>query len=388
MYVDGVGDICDYSTFDFDTYGNAEYMSPVVGHAASQAVANPARQVAYYGERDTYLNRNLDDMPRDGKLEQSYMSFRQEHPDWAGAKGAPQHSFMRQQTSSMVGGETSAISFGRRPLVGSTPPSAIQRANTAALGRSMQVPAATAGDALVNRLQNFKMQQIEAEADGITKSLLGRSIVHAGSGSEQHFSSRRAPTSPALPSAITPPSGGYFLDDDAPESPIYRPGIALPPLAPQNQRAPPLGSALPRPNDGKPHAETANDREMFAGSPQVVPPTPLQVRREISQESAANTEISNTYNSSSEDAHPSSDEHRSVSAGLNRRDASGIEEGGVGRNIHTGEFNRPTAGDGSSSSSYMLDDGPVVHNRYATFVISVFALICCLRLSNAVLGAS
>lgn len=366
VYVDGVGDICDYSTFDFDTYGNAEYMSPVVGHAASQAVASSARQVAYYGERDTYLNRNLDDMPRDGKLEQSYMSFRQEHPDWVSGKGAAQQSV--RQASSMVGADSSAISFGRRPPVGSTPLSAIQRANTAVvLGRSIQIPIATAGDALVNRLQNFKMHQIEAEAEGISKSLLGRSIVHTGSGSELFASRRVPPSSPLVPAASSPPAAEYFLDEIA-ASPGNRPGIALPPLAPQNQKAH-LGA---RPFDDRPHMESANDSEMFAGSPLVVPPTPLQVRREISQESAANTEVSNTYNSSSEDAHPSSDEQRSASrgsAGMNRRGAPGMEEAMLGRS-DAEELHRHTAGDGSSSSSYMLDEGATVHHSLGSILRS------------------
>ncbi|CAM9388615.1 unnamed protein product, partial [Ectocarpus fasciculatus] len=56
-YLDGVGDVCDYSTFDFDAYGNSEFLSPVEGDVG--------------GNRDS-----------DGKLEQSYMSFRIANPDW------------------------------------------------------------------------------------------------------------------------------------------------------------------------------------------------------------------------------------------------------------------------------------------------------------------
>lgn len=60
-YVDGVGAICDYSLMELDVYGDEEFGT----------VIDSGRV-------------NDHERPYDGKLEQSYLSFQQQHPTWAG----------------------------------------------------------------------------------------------------------------------------------------------------------------------------------------------------------------------------------------------------------------------------------------------------------------
>lgn len=61
-YVDGVGAVCDYSLFELEKYGNEEY-GTVNEHGD------------HFNERDR---------PNNGKMEQSYLSFQHEHPNWIG----------------------------------------------------------------------------------------------------------------------------------------------------------------------------------------------------------------------------------------------------------------------------------------------------------------
>jgi len=60
-YVDGVGAVCDYSTFDLDRYGDEDYATAPEGGVVE-------------------VNRR----PAHGKMEQSYLSFQHTHPDWQG----------------------------------------------------------------------------------------------------------------------------------------------------------------------------------------------------------------------------------------------------------------------------------------------------------------
>jgi hypothetical protein len=60
-YLDGVGAICDYSLMELDIYGDEDFGTVI--------------------DRGRVSDR---DRPHDGKLEQSYMSFQQQHPTWAG----------------------------------------------------------------------------------------------------------------------------------------------------------------------------------------------------------------------------------------------------------------------------------------------------------------
>lgn len=59
-YVDGIGAVCDYSLFDFDRYGSVTF--------------GPAE-----GGREDDKQK-----PANGKMEQSFVSFKGAHPDWAG----------------------------------------------------------------------------------------------------------------------------------------------------------------------------------------------------------------------------------------------------------------------------------------------------------------
>lgn len=60
-YLDGVGAVCDYSLMELEKYGNEEY-----GTAVDSGKVNDKER------------------PHDGKLEQSYISFQQQFPNWAG----------------------------------------------------------------------------------------------------------------------------------------------------------------------------------------------------------------------------------------------------------------------------------------------------------------
>lgn len=60
-YIDGVGAVCDYCTFDLDKYGDEDFGTvPEVGHL------------------------EVNQRPVHGKMEQSFLNFQQEHPDWQG----------------------------------------------------------------------------------------------------------------------------------------------------------------------------------------------------------------------------------------------------------------------------------------------------------------
>jgi hypothetical protein len=60
-YIDGVGAVCDYCTFDLDKYGDEDFACvPEPGHVE-------------VGRR-----------PANGKMEQSFLNFQQVHPDWQG----------------------------------------------------------------------------------------------------------------------------------------------------------------------------------------------------------------------------------------------------------------------------------------------------------------
>lgn len=98
-YLDGVGDVCDYSTFDFDAYGNSDFLSPVDGdpnpknggyNFPSDARVGFINNMGSGIERQM-INNNviMRDRNSDGKLEQSYMSFRLANPGWTGGVSDP-----------------------------------------------------------------------------------------------------------------------------------------------------------------------------------------------------------------------------------------------------------------------------------------------------------
>mmetsp|Transcript_22650 Transcript_22650/g.65201 ORF Transcript_22650/g.65201 Transcript_22650/m.65201 type:complete len:1025 (+) Transcript_22650:63-3137(+) len=81
--IPGVGDVCGFSTFDFDAFEDESWGRPPedasVGDAASQSsTTQPARK------RSPEVQMRLDSRPktRMGKMEKSFFSFKANHPSW------------------------------------------------------------------------------------------------------------------------------------------------------------------------------------------------------------------------------------------------------------------------------------------------------------------
>jgi len=63
-YIEGIGAVCDYSLFDFDQYGDEDFGA----------------------EKSGFINQTQ--RPNDGKLEKSFMNFKQHHPNYDGSRAA------------------------------------------------------------------------------------------------------------------------------------------------------------------------------------------------------------------------------------------------------------------------------------------------------------
>lgn len=197
-YLDGVGDVCDYSTFDFDAYGNSEFLSPVEGD-----VGGSDRSTAYADHRastDSYVGSaverrvatdimNQRDRDSDGKLEQSYMSFRIANPDWHGVVG-PSSDGARQLPNwdgPKVTGPGPLGGMHRQGISISSPLRGKSQGDESKVSlRAGDHPGAesatdlsragTAGDVMMNRIRKYRYHMTggdhESVLDSITKSIV------------------------------------------------------------------------------------------------------------------------------------------------------------------------------------------------------------------------
>ena len=62
-YVEGIGTVCDYALFDFDKYGDEDFGAPMNG----------------------YMDKSQ--RPKGGKMEQSFLNFQKNYPQWGGGAG-------------------------------------------------------------------------------------------------------------------------------------------------------------------------------------------------------------------------------------------------------------------------------------------------------------
>lgn len=83
MYVDGVGAVCDYTLFNIEKYGDTNY--GVVGDQSGElGVGADSKNGSHNLSSSSAYGNIKGDGPMNGKLEQSYLSFQLEHPNWRG----------------------------------------------------------------------------------------------------------------------------------------------------------------------------------------------------------------------------------------------------------------------------------------------------------------
>jgi autophagy-related protein 9 len=332
-YLDGVGDVCDYSTFDFDAYGNSEFLSPVEGDPSSSD-----RNDVYADRRaggDSYLGSGADrqmannmvglkDRNSDGKLEQSYMSFRLANPEWEGAVGGftSANPPPLPASSNGWGGGPRTTTAGARPLVAgmraagkgisistpvrnnnsnkapadssslpfsppSNPPSASQLESQAGSGSVANHAAGTAGDAMLSRIRHYRHHMTggnENPIDQLARSISGMKKTQSIAGLFSGAGSIDGSSSAAAGAA----AGAAAADK------------RMPPLHPHS------GSAnAPRSGEGPRHAPTVASKPDGLRQENLPdgPPTLTGMRNQVSRESV----VSSVLDPSSASSHADGD---------------------------------------------------------------------------------
>lgn len=74
--MEGIGAVCDYSLFEFEVYGDEQYGSAQPGDAGASALGETTQSTCRAAEK-----------PSGGKLEKSFLNFKQAHPNYEASAG-------------------------------------------------------------------------------------------------------------------------------------------------------------------------------------------------------------------------------------------------------------------------------------------------------------